>query len=503
MAGKVSKKEETLGKWKKLSLDNYSLENEVKNGERIDFIKLKDIWELKIDEMTVQHKYDYEIVHPILEKAVMETYKFKFVRDLNLNNARIYLYNNGVYKWISENEFKGKIANIVPNLFRRSKDIDEVYKLLLLENDLYIDNSDLNNNENLICFKNGFLNLDTMKVENHNSKETFSIQIPYEYKPLKECKKGVNFERYMDELCDGDDIMKNLLLECMGLAISNIPGYRVKKCLLMVGEKDSGKTQIKKLLTKLIGTEYCSSSELSSMSSRNNKFGTSDLYNKRLAGSNDMSYAKIDDMSMFKQLTGGDTISVEFKGRTPFSYVFTGFLWFLANDYPRFSGKKEMAIYERFLIAPCTHVVPEDMQDPELLNKMLDEGEYIVSLCIEHLINLRKRHYKFITSAKMDKALERYKVMNNSLLQFGEECCEVDDRLSKDNRVILPKFRRYYQRWCNETGVKKMAITNDNMEFYLKMKYGTDMKKSGGYYYWTNIKMKQEFLDDYGTFSPS
>lgn len=190
-----------------------------------------------------------------------------------------------------------------------------------------------------------------------------------------------------------------------------------------------------------------------------------------------MSYAKIDDMSMFKQLTGGDTISVEFKGRTPFSYTFTGFLWFLANDFPKFSGKKENAIYERFLIAPCTHVVEENKQDPELLNKMLEEGEYIVAMCIEHLQNLRKRHYKFITSEKMDKALDRYKVMNNSLLQFIEECCEVVDTLPIEDRVVLPKFRRYYQRWCNETGTMKMTLTNDNMEFYLNMKYGTKKKE--------------------------
>ncbi len=492
------KKSKKAQKWELVPVDSISIIPD--EDEDVDFIKVEKIWKLDNEDKTIQYKYDYTIVHPILEETFMKTYTFKFVRDLNLNNARIYLYDNGVYKWVSENEFKGKIAGIIPSMFRRSKDIDEVYKLLLLENSLYIDNSELNSKENLICFKNGVLNLDTMEVEEHNPENNFSIQIPFNYKSLNECKRGEVFERYMNDLCNGDNVMKDLLLECMGLAISNIPGYRVKKCLLMVGEKDSGKTQIKKLLTKLIGTEYCSSSELSSMSSSRNKFGTSDLYNKRLAGSNDMSYAKIDDMSMFKQLTGGDTISVEFKGRTPFSYVFTGFLWFLANDYPRFSGKKETAIYERFLIAPCEHVVSEDMQDPELLSKMLEEGEYIVSLCIEHLQNLRKRRYKFITSGKMDKALERYKVMNNSLLQFVEECCEIDDKLVKEKRVTFPKFRRYYQRWCNETGVKKMSLTYDTMELYLSMKYGTEKNRSGGYYYWSNIKMTQEFLDDYGSF---
>src|SRR5699024_6513555 len=165
-------------------------------------------------------------------------------------------------------------------------DIDEVFKLLLMENSFYIENSDLNADYNYINFKNGLLNLSTMEIEEHTPDKFFSVQIPVDYVPLENCKKGVVFDKYINELVDGDEDTKNVILEAMGLVISNIPGYLTKKCILMIGPKDCGKTQIKKLLTDLIGIRYTSSMDLDKMN--NSQFGTSELYNKRLAGSNDM-----------------------------------------------------------------------------------------------------------------------------------------------------------------------------------------------------------------------
>ena len=66
-----------------------------------------------------------------------------------------------------------------------------------------------------------------------------------------------------------------------------------------------------------------------------------------------------------------------------------------------FSGKKGKEIYERFLVIPCKHVVKKEEQDPELIDKMLGEKEYIVSLCIQHLIDLR--NYE-----KQNKGIKRF-----------------------------------------------------------------------------------------------
>lgn len=439
-----------------------------------------------------------KLVRHLVDNDLEQKLHFKFVKDSSLGSIMIYVYDCGVYRLVSENEFKGYIAMFIPEEIRQVKDITEVYNLLLMEKSLYVENTKLNSDYRYICFQNGNLNLDTMKIETHSPNEFFTVQLPLNYVPLEDCTYGNVFEKYLDELCSSDEVTKKVILECMGLALSNIPGYLTKKCILMIGPKDCGKTQIKKLLTELIGIEYTSSMDLDKMN--DSRFGTSELYNKRLAGSNDMRYTAINDMGIFKQLTGGDPISIEFKGRGAFSYIYKGFIWFLANDFPMFSGKKGKEIYERFLVIPCNHVVEKDKQDPELIEKMLEEKEYIVSLCIQHLIDLRKRNYKFITSNEMDNALNRYEVLNNSLLQFVEDYCDIDNDIDINERMTLAVFKKNYQIWCRDSGIKPMKVGKEEIEYYLGGKYKTSVVKHSNLYI-TNLRMKESFKEDYGTFS--
>lgn len=442
-------------------------------------------------------RYDVEVLCANLAKFVKENLNFKFIKDSNLGSVLIYAYKDGYYQLINDNEFKGMIKEFIPEYIRKSKDIEEVFKLLLMENECYDDISKLNSDYNYINFKNGLLNINTMEMEEHTPEKMFTIQIPVNYKPLDECERGEVFEKYMNDLVSGDKVTKKVLLEAMGLVISNIPAHKTKKCILMVGAKDCGKTQIKKLLTELIGIKYTSSLDLDKMT--NNNFATSELYNKRLAGSNDMRYKTIDDMGIFKQLTGGDAISIEFKGKGSFSYTYNGFIWFLANDFPMFSGKKGKEIYERFLTISCEHVVEKDKQDPDLINKMLKEKEYIVALCIEHLRDLIKRNYKFIESDSMKAAMDRYETLNNSLLQFVDECCVIDNDIVASDRLNFAQFKRYYQRWCKESGIKPMKVGEPEIEYYLGNRYDTRVVKYGTKFI-SNIIMNEHFKDEYLSF---
>lgn len=464
------------------------------NSNNLQYLLPKSAISIK-NENEFEYRYDIEVVCPKLVQIIKESEHFKFVKDSNLGNITLYMYKNGYYQNVTENEFKGMIRKWIPELIQKSKDIDEIYKLLLMDDSFYVDNDYLNSDANCINFKNGILNLDTMKLSEHTPDKMFTIQIPINYVSLENCEKGLVFEKYLNDLVDGDLEMRECLLEAMGLAMSNIPGYLTKKSILMIGPKDCGKTQIKKLLTHLIGVKYTSSIELSKMN--DSRFGTSELYNKRLVGSNDMQYTTVSDMGIFKQLVGGDPISIEFKGRGAFSYIFNGLVWFLANDFPKFSGKKEEAVYQRFMIIPCNHVVEKDKQDPYLVDKMLKEGEYIVSLCINSLLKLRERRFKFVESDKMKMGLDRYVVVNNTLLEFVEECCEIDNNLFANERISVKSFKTNYQIWCRDSGIKPIGLKNKEIEDYLKPRYGTEIKKNNGYYNLSNIKIKEGMASSY------
>ena len=49
------------------------------------------------------------------------------------------------------------------------------------------------------------------------------------------------FDSYMDTITNGDEMVKQLLMEFIGVCISNVKGWRMKKALFLVGQGDTGK----------------------------------------------------------------------------------------------------------------------------------------------------------------------------------------------------------------------------------------------------------------------
>ena len=161
--------------------------------------------------------------------------------------------------------------------------------------------------------QNGLLDIETMELLPHDPKVYSTIQLPLLYEP-KNTRTEV-FDAYLDSLTDGKEDKIRFLLEFIGAVFSNVPGYELKKALFMYGPGNSGKSQLKKLVEKIIGYENCAAIDLKQMEAR---FGSSSIYGKRMAGSADMSFMTIGELNIFKQATGGDAIHAEFKGKDKF-----------------------------------------------------------------------------------------------------------------------------------------------------------------------------------------
>ena len=111
----------------------------------------------------------------------------------------------------------------------------------------------------------------------------------------------------------------------MGVCLSNVKGWRMKKSPFFYGAGDTGKSQLKSLVERILGKGNFVSIDLKEMEAR---FGTGVIYGMRLAGSSDMSFLSIDELKTFKKVTGGDSIFAEFKFQQGFEFTYTGMLWF-------------------------------------------------------------------------------------------------------------------------------------------------------------------------------
>ena len=77
----------------------------------------------------------------------------------------------------------------------------------------------------------------------------------------------------------------------------------MKKALFLVGDGDTGKSQLKSLVERLLGKGNFIGIDLKEIEAR---FGTGAIYGTRLAGSSDMSFLSVDELKTFKKITGGD-----------------------------------------------------------------------------------------------------------------------------------------------------------------------------------------------------
>lgn len=438
-------------------------------------------------------KREYTVKPMELSNWIKQNLNYIFVRGTANEGSMIYVYSDGYYKYISDNEFKGFIKSFIPYQLRKSKDINEVFIDLTTEMK-FVDYEELNANEDIINFEDGILNLKTWELEPHNPKYLSTIQIPAKYREIEKADAtAIEFEKYMMKLCNEDADTYILLLECLGLVISNIYAYRTKKALFLVGKGNTGKSQLKKIAEYLLGKQNISSIDLKNLSER---FGTSDLYQKRLAGCNDMSYQRIEDMSLFKQLTGGDTIRMEFKNKSSFTFLFKGFLWFNCNKLPLFGGDTGKWVYDRIMPVYCNNVIPKKDQDPYLFEKILKEKNSILKNVLIALKRLIDNDYKFDEPKSMEEFRQNYEVENNTLLTFIQECCEVREDIMPSLRTKKRVFMDAYDSWIRKNNNGRGKLNSKEVARVLEEKYNERAIKSNGIMYMSKLILTPEAKEE-------
>ena len=398
------------------------------------------------------NKGHMEVNCPKLAAYVREHLKYVLVQDAasKLSTVMKYVYEDGCYHLCSDDRMKGYIKKFITDYdesFLQMKHVDEVYKQI--NTDLNILNSTLlNQDENIINFQNGILNLDTMELQPHSPDILSTIQIPCNWNGA-DAPTPV-FDSFMDSFTEGREDVRKLLLQFMGVCISNIKGWRLKKALFLIGEGDTGKSQLKGLTERLLGAGNHIGIDLDRIEAR---FGTSAIYGKRLAGSSDMKFLTIKELEVFKQCTGGDALFAEFKGLSAFHFIYDGLLWFCANRAPKFGGDQGDWVYDRMMIINCHNVIPVEKRDRKLLDKLYAEREGIVYKAVMALKEVIANGYRFDEPDIVKENRHAYKLQNNSVLYFFEECMQERPKpgsVPRNDRFTVNRVYDAYRNWCNQ-----------------------------------------------------
>ena len=287
---------------------------------------------------------------PLLAKTIRENERYIFVKDSARSGVNRFVYENGVYRQYNDEMFKGMIKRYITDydeLLLKMSDVNEVFNQLTTDL-VFHEYEEINADESIINFENCILDVMTLDIRPHSPDILSTIQIPCVWKGKPE--PTPEFDNFMIVFTDNDKAIENLLLECQGAAISNVKCWRMKKALFKVGPGDTGKSVLKSLTERLLGRGLFVSIDLKELEAR---FGTANLYNKRMAGASDMSFMVIQELKVFKKATGGDSLFAEFKGMDGFEFVYNGFLWFCMNRLPKFGGDDGQWVYDRIMQVEC------------------------------------------------------------------------------------------------------------------------------------------------------
>ncbi len=433
---------------------------------------------------------------PALAKFISDNIPYIFAKNRSKSGIIKYFYCDNRYKMLDDEEILYLIKQFIePLSLHKMTALKEVLNLLMTEINHHRLMEDMNANENIINFKNGILDIRTGKLLPHSSKYLITTQIPCNYVENCPVPEKRYFDNFLNDFTKGNVEIKRLILQGMGVALSNVRGYRMKQAFFCIGPGNSGKSQVKLLLTRLIGVENCTSVDLKDLE---RPFHAIELLNKRLAGSNDMSGMKINSLEKFKQITGGDYITDSYKNEGLIDFRYNGVIWMLGNRMPVFGGDKGDHVYDRMVIIECDNVIPEEKRDKQLLEHLLEEKEYIVSLAIGGLMEVINNGYQYDIPEICKQRNQLYRVENDSFLSFYEECLvdRPENEPIKDKCTVKIIYQTY-KEWCKANNGGYAQTKKEMKKMLTDMGKGEIIHTNGGYDYFKYITLSLRAKKEY------
>lgn len=267
----------------------------------------------------------------------------------------------------------------------------------------------------------------------------------------------------------------------MGLILSNVPVYETKRCLILYSSLgNTGKSVYLNIITHLLGIDNTINIPIQKFS---DNFALSGAYGKRAIIVGDQQSDNINDSSVFKQLTGGDNVEIEFKGKTKFSYKFKGGILIACNNLPNFKDDKGGHIFDRLCIVPCTNVIPKEKRNGNLFNELLEEIDLIFMWALQGLRRLIKNEFRFTECAITEEVKIDYREQSDTLFNFINDTYTISE--DKKDRIKKTEFESDYIEWCRQN--ERTPVNKRNIKDRMS-KIGCPLLKSDGEWYYQYLK---------------
>lgn len=370
-------------------------------------------------------------------------------------DGMLYLYQarHGYFEEISEQKLAILARESIPESLDKSLSrvaMMDVYHRLRSSPSIQVDLESLDQNVNIINFKNGVYDCQNDELVNHSPAWLLSSYINADFLKITEKDwENSRFKQFLHQCTGGNTQKIASLQEVTAYIISN--HTRAKKFFVLLGVPHSGKSVWLTLWQSLIGKKHTSSMSLNQLC--NNRFMLAELVGARLnisAEMNEKGFLK--GIEVIKAVTGGDLITGERKGGHPFHFYAKTKLVAAGNHMPIPEGLDgSNAFVDRILFLMFEDQVSERDRDRDLITYLIEEREIIVQWALEGLKRLSYNNLIFTESVAASAFRAAYSDQKNSVSSFVHEMCELspDDSTFREHRkTLLTSYRSYCHLNC-------------------------------------------------------
>jgi len=337
----------------------------------------------------------------------------------------------------------------------------------------------------LIPLENGCYNIKTKKLEPHSPKNNFTFYSPIEYNPKAKCK---NWFKFIHEAL----YPANIKIAKQWFGFNLFRQYFIKKALILLGKKDTGKTIFLDTLISFVGEKNKCGLSLQKISSGSD-FTKFALLNKLSNIYDDLSSADINDGGAFKIATGGGYISAEEKFGEFVQFKSYAKISLAGNKAPPVKDNDDNAYFSRFI--PLIFENVPEKPDPFLRDKIQTKEEMsgILNWALEGLHELLKTGS--FSNNKTDEEIKKIMEMSGDILiQFGTEVLEQSEKqISKEDMYKIYCF------WANENDKPILSKEQLGRRLNQKIKYlvpKTGAKKR----FWGNVSLNSKWTKKFKEF---
>lgn len=381
-------------------------------------------------------------------------------------------YSCGAWSRVPEAKVKGHVSGVVeaakPEGIKPTASIvNSVTELTKYR--AFVDDDRWDADPDILVCGNGALHIPSGELRDHDRGHYATNAVPYEFNPdAKAPAWNFLLAGTVPEAAD-------FLQEFAGYALTTDTLLEI--ALWLYGPPGSGRSTFLTGLEAMLGPR---AGILGLAELERSQFALANVAGKTLMTATEQPSSYLASTNVLNALISGETIQVERKFRDPYEITPRAKLAWAMNELPRV-GDANSGIFRRVKVVSFPPMNPKE-RNPEVKERIKDEGPGILNWAREGLVRLRERG-RFEVPEGVEDATAQFKNNNDVPALFVADKC-VKEAEAKEKASELYKE---YKFWCEENGHRPQSSTRLSDDW---QRLGFERYRAKGSTYYRGVRMR-------------